>query len=270
VSYYGEKAEKFRFPGVEKALDMFRVGRANRLAKLTRGKGKVLDIGCGSGRFLHLLGRRGDYTLYGSELPGPPAARAARFPEIRLSVGTAFHPEVEASGLDAVTMFHVIEHIEDPAAVIKKIYAALKPGGYFYVSFPNIHSWQGRFFQGDWLHLDPPRHLVMFHPVHFEQYMKKMGFEEVHRSGFSIEQNPFGMVQSLLNRLTRHRDLLFESMKGNKDYARKVPPPALFLQKMFFLLSFPVFILTDLLMSISDQNATVTFVFRKSDPMNIL
>ncbi|MBE0641337.1 MAG: class I SAM-dependent methyltransferase [Bacteroidales bacterium] len=268
TSYYGEKSEKFLFPGVEKAIDVFRSGRARRIARLTGYKGEVLDIGCGSGRFLHILGKKGDYTLLGSELPGPAASRASRFPEIRLSQSSEFHPEAQPASLDAITMFHVIEHLDKPAEMLRRIFASLKPGGYFYVSFPNVHGWQGRHFRGDWLHLDPPRHLVLFHPDRFEAYVLQMGFQRIHRSGRSIEQNPFGMVQSILNRLLNHRDLLFESLKGNKAYARRSSPLSLLLQKCFFIISFPVFVLTDMLMAAGRRNATVTYIFRKTDSSN--
>ncbi|HRY99397.1 MAG TPA: class I SAM-dependent methyltransferase [Bacteroidales bacterium] len=263
--YYGHAKDKFRFPGVEKVMDHFRTRRAARIHRLLGGQGRILDIGCGSGRFLHLLSARGNYSLLGSELPGPAAERARRFPEIQLSTTGNFHEQATPGSLDAVTLFHVVEHLPDPVSVLKNIHLALRPGGYLYLSFPNIYSLQGRWSRGHWLHLDPPRHLILFHPSRFMEKLGELGFNCISRRGLSLEQNPFGMVQSLLNRWGGRRDLLFESFKGNKEYTRRSTRATLLAHRLFFIITFPVFAVSDLLLSPFRLNATVTFVFRRQE-----
>lgn len=262
-SYYGAKQKKFTFPGVEDILDIFRAGRASRIASLTEGSGKILDIGCGNGRFLHLLGKKGDYTLLGSELPGQAAIRAGRYPEIRLSTSGEFHEEAGTSSLNAVTMFHVLEHLRQPTEIIEEICNALKPGGYFYVSFPNIYSHQAKKFGADWLHLDPPHHLVFPKAESFERKLKEMGFSRVYRSTQSAEQNPFGWVQSFLNRKSKKRDLLYEFMKGNKTYASESPFWALALQLLFMSFSLPALMLVETLGRDRGKGASLNYIFQK-------
>lgn len=264
--YYGESEDKFSTPGVEKVLHFFRKQRAKRLLRHLSHKkaASILDVGCGNGTFLHILGKKGDFTLFGSELPGQAADRSRRFPEIQLSTSGKFHESIVAESLDAVTMFHVIEHLPDPLAYLDNIRMALKNGGIFYVSFPNIDSWQARFFRDNWLHLDPPRHLVLFHPKAFLHHMEKLGFEPCYSTSLSTEQNPFGMVQSLLNRFSGPRDLLFESMKGNRAYLSGASGLRLYLHRIFFILSFPLFVFTDLVAGAFGKGATISYVFRKT------
>jgi SAM-dependent methyltransferase len=66
--------------------------------------------------------------------------------------------------LDAVFAWMVVEHLENPAAVLRKIAAALKPGGYFVFSVPNAGSWEFGVFRERWYGLDIPRHLWHFTP----------------------------------------------------------------------------------------------------------
>ena len=65
-SYYGEGEEKF--DGLmERALDFFRKQRARRLVRLVGSGGKVLDVGCGNGRFLHYVSKLGKFDIHGVE-----------------------------------------------------------------------------------------------------------------------------------------------------------------------------------------------------------
>jgi hypothetical protein len=132
------------------------------------------------------------------------------------------------------------------------------------ISFPNIDSIQAKRFKGDWLHLDPPRHLLYFKADDFISLLKNYGFELKEENYFSMEQNPFGMVQSILNRHSKKRDILFESMKGNKDYLSDVKASQLFFHKAFFYCSFPLFIICDFFASLLKKSATVEFVFLKN------
>jgi len=78
-----------------------------------------------------------------------------------------------------------------------------------------------------------------------------------------MEQNPFGMVQSILNGWQKKREVLFESMKGNKDYLKGYSASNLMFQKIFFLSAMPLFIVTDFVGSWFGRSATVEFIFRK-------
>lgn len=261
-SYYGEKEDKFN-PTIEKILNLFRYRRAKRVTKNLSDGSKILDIGCGNGRFLKYLLNFGNFELFGIELEGNSAKRASQIPEINLKVGALEIDDFPENTFDAISLFHVFEHLTEPRKTLEIINKILKHGGSLTISFPNIDSLQSKIFKGKWLHLDPPRHLFFFKPKDFIDLMKLLGYKVEQTHYLSLEQNPYGWIQSLLNCIFRKRELLFESLKGNKEYTKDVSAVGLFLQKVFFVLSFPVFIIFDLFDSLFSKGATVEFKFRK-------
>lgn len=261
-SYYGEQDTKFN-PLIERVLDFFRSKRANIIKRFVNAPAKVLDIGCGNGNFLQYVQQKGNYDIYGIELPGKAAKRATQIPNIKLKEGQLETDDFPANYFDAITLFHVFEHLSKPQETLHTIRKILKPGGICIISFPNIDSWQSRWFKGKWLHLDPPRHLFFFKPEDFVALMNDLGFSLLKEKHFNTEYNPFGMQQSLLNTISPKRELLYEHLKGNKQYTQEYPSWKLKSQDLFFKLSAPIFIILDALESATSKGATVEFVFRK-------
>jgi len=262
TSYYGEKEEKFNSPFIEKVLDYFRSSRARRVSKYLKTNSKVLDIGCGNGRFLKYLLRFGTFELFGTEMQGNSANRAMRINQINLKVGSLNEADFPEKFFDAITLFHVFEHLSNPKETIEIISKIIKENGIAVFSFPNIGSYQAKIFKGKWLHLDPPRHLFFFAKKDFCNIMHNYGFELIKTHYFSLEQNPFGAVQSILNIFYKKREILFESFKGNKSYIKEYSKFNLLLQKMFFLLLMPAFAFSDLFLSFIGKSATIELTFK--------
>lgn len=259
--YGGEKGEKF-VPLIEHFVGFFRDFRARGVERLIPLPARVLDIGCGSGGFLALLAEKG-YQTYGTERPGEAAVRAARVEGINVVTDVCLKDIFAPQSFDAITMWHVFEHLEEPKQMLNFIHSALKPGGYLFMSLPNIDSLQARAAKGHWLHLDPPRHLFFLGPKELIGEITALGFSLVSVSHFSLEQNVIGMQQSLLNACLQKRELLFESLKGNKDYCREYSALFLWLQKLFFVLSFPFFTLLALVEACAKRGGTTEFIFRR-------
>jgi hypothetical protein len=125
----------------------------------------------------------------------------------------AAYPE---GSFDLVVLCHVLEHLSDPKATLEEIRRLLKPGGRLAVSVPNFSSWQARLMGPAWFHLDLPRHLFHF-PAHgLRRLLEQAGFRCRSEKHFSLSQNPFGWVQSVLNHFeSGPRNDLYSLLKAN-------------------------------------------------------
>lgn len=259
-SYFGKSGSKFKNPVIEKAIDYFRKSRARKLSKSISDRAKVLDIGCGNGNFLNYLSEFGSYELHGIERNELAAQRALLHTNLKVQSRPLDAKSFPENYFDAVTMFHVFEHVSNPTEVLTIISKILKSGGVFRISVPNIQSFQALIFKGNWLHIDTPRHLFFLKPDDMIKTIESYGFKVIESSSFSIEQNPFGAIQSILNLVFKKKDLLFEFFKGNYYYKRKI---RLITDILFFVLWLPFFIFTDLVISPWKRGATIEYSFIK-------
>ena len=260
-SYYGRGAAKFTGP-IEKVLDFFRSARARRVRKYIRPPARILDIGCGNGRFLSYLISKG-FEGYGTELPGKAAERAGQIPGLKLKVGQLTAGDFSEDFFDGICLWHVLEHLAEPKKTLQIIQKILKPTGYLMMSLPNIDSLQSRLFRGNWLHLDPPKHLFLLGPPDLISEMKRFDFKLIKQKYFSLEQNVFGIQQSILNCLLSRREVLFEALKGNVTYVKEYSRFSIALQKLFYLSSFPVFAFLAALEAAVKKGGTMELIFRK-------
>jgi len=256
--YYGTSDTKFKGIG-ERFLTFCRKQRAQSQGRLLKDTARVLDVGCGNGAFLSELGKLGNFELWGIELEGPAAQRAARYPEIHLKMGSLETSDFEEDTFDLITLFHVFEHLRDPVHALTLLRKILRPSGHLVMSFPNISSFQSKIFKEHWLHLDPPRHLFLMPPDSFESLVHRMGFNIEHRTFFSIEQNPYGLIQSSLNRFGFPRDLLYERLKGNTNYCPEHGSISLVFQKIFAGTIFLPAVAIDAIESLFHGGATVQY-----------
>ncbi len=263
-TYYGGTEDEEKFEGfIEKGLNYFRKKRANKVAKLANTKGKVLDIGCGNGQFLEQVSQFGDIEIFGTEMQGSSAQRASKIKNINLKTGELSANDYSENTFDVITLFHVFEHLINPQEYLEIIDNILKKNGHLIMSFPNIDSWQARFFKGKWLHLDPPRHLHFFTPKDFKKLIISRGYELIEENHFSVEQNPYGAIQSWFNLFHKKRELLFEYLKGNNEYIKDTNTTILKIEKLLFVGFTPLFIIVDSVATLFKKGATVEFVFRK-------
>jgi SAM-dependent methyltransferase len=113
--------------------------RLARIRRYLRAGGSVLDIGSGSGEFLYLL-RHAGYRVRGLE----PDAGYSSFSQDRLGLDVESRPlgppVPTGSPFAAITIFHVLEHLENPRGTLATLGSWLEPGGVLVVEVPNIES----------------------------------------------------------------------------------------------------------------------------------
>ena len=91
----------------------------------------------------------------------------------------------------------------------------LAPGGGLIVAVPNLASWQAALGGERWFHLDVPRHRVHFTPDGLTRMLAAHGFAVIAVEHRLLEHNPFGLWQSVLNRVGGRPSWLFSLLKGN-------------------------------------------------------
>ncbi|MDH7445157.1 class I SAM-dependent methyltransferase [Aquimarina sp. 2201CG14-23] len=260
--YYGVGEDKFN-PTVEKVVEWFRQQNSKAFASKLPNKACVLDIGCGNGSFLVNLGKQKDVELHGIELKGRSAERASQHPKIQLHIGVLEENTYSLEKFDAIVLTHVFEHLDNPKETLRIIDKIAKSYAILQIEIPNINSWQAQIFKGNWLHLDPPKHLNLFPPKILKKELSKLGWQITSEHYFSPQFSPFGVQQSILNVILPKREILYEHLKGNKDYTKEFSTTHLFSQKLFHWLSFPLFVITDGIASLFKKGGTVKMVFRK-------
>jgi 2-polyprenyl-3-methyl-5-hydroxy-6-metoxy-1,4-benzoquinol methylase len=137
-------------------------------------KGSLLDIGCGTGEFLNVCQQDG-WKVLGIE-PSQDA-RHQGIENYKLEILDEANLEtLPAASFDAITMWHVLEHVPNLEARVKRIFELLKPNGLFLVAVPNRNSHDAAHYGAFWAAYDVPRHLWHFRPRDMRALMANCGF----------------------------------------------------------------------------------------------
>ncbi|HEX3690545.1 MAG TPA: class I SAM-dependent methyltransferase [Solirubrobacteraceae bacterium] len=197
-------------------LPVLRTFDRRRLALLRRiatPPARVLDAGAGQGRFVATAHAAG-YDAFGIE-PSRRGLERARALGVPVQAVTIEAAEIGAGSLDAVTLWHVLEHLADPAGALARIAGWLRPGGGLLVGVPNLASLQARIGGERWYHLDVPRHRTHFTAGGLTRLLQDSGLAAVAVHHLLLEHNPFGMWQSAVSRLTRDPSYVYNLLKRN-------------------------------------------------------
>jgi 2-polyprenyl-3-methyl-5-hydroxy-6-metoxy-1,4-benzoquinol methylase len=183
----------------------------DRLALLGPPRGRLLDAGAGRGRFV-AAARAAGWAADGIEpsLRGVEAARATYGVEL-CQVGI----EHASGSYDVVSLWHVLEHLEDPREALDHVASLLSSGGLLLVGVPNLASAQARIGGERWFHLDLPRHRTHFTAAGLRALLERRGFSVEREQQALLEHNPFGLWQTIANRFTRNQSWLFNALKRN-------------------------------------------------------
>lgn len=134
-------------------------------------KGNMLDLGCGTGAFLNEMKQAG-WSNTGIE-PDELARKNA----LDLYGVNALTPErffsLQESSFDAITMWHVLEHVHQLHEYIVQLKKILKPGGVLFIAVPNYTSYDAKKYGPYWAAYDVPRHLYHFSPKSMQILMQQ-------------------------------------------------------------------------------------------------
>lgn len=139
------------------------------------GQGRLLDFGCGGGSYMKRMADQG-WTVTGLDAAVGAVRQIQEELGLRALVGSLPHPELAPGSFDVITMWHSLEHVHQPLAILREAYRLLVPGGKLVVACPNIDSWAFRTFGPSWFGLDLPRHLIHFTPDTMTAMLTAAGF----------------------------------------------------------------------------------------------
>ena len=145
------------------------------LNKYTDKKGQLLDIGCGTGYFLSAAKQNG-WKTWGVE-PNNTARKIASNKKLKISE----HIEdiKKNKKFDAISLYHVLEHIHNLRKTGKKIVDLLDDKGTIFIAVPINNSYDATKYGSYWAALDVPRHLYHFNKETFQSFAEEVGLNIV-------------------------------------------------------------------------------------------
>ncbi len=132
--------------------------KRNIIATHSFKNASVLDYGCGAGEFLKTI--EDEFITYGYE----PSSIARSATEKKLKKTTLLESiqDLPDNSLDVITLWHVLEHIENQEDILQQFHNKLKDNGLLIIALPNHTSYDAQFYKSFWAAYDVPRHLYHF------------------------------------------------------------------------------------------------------------
>lgn len=137
--------------------------------------GNLLDIGAGTGAFASYMAQNG-WRVTGLEPDAEARKIAAEVHRIQLlPIDELFR--LPAQQYDAITLWHVLEHVHDLSGYMKQLKSLLKPGGMLFIAVPNYTSYDAQRYKDYWAAYDVPRHLYHFSPRSMKKLLEVNGLK---------------------------------------------------------------------------------------------
>ena len=170
----------------------------------TGARGRVLDLGCGTGGVLAHLGEFGD--ALGLD-PAPEAARYCKRRGVPMVVGSGMELPFADGSFDAVLALDVIEHVPDDVALLREARRVLRPGGVLLVTVPAL----------PWLwssHDDVNRHFRRYTLDTLTEALREGGFRPGKASYYNAILLPLAIARKFVARLSGGDEHHLEDLPG--------------------------------------------------------
>jgi 2-polyprenyl-3-methyl-5-hydroxy-6-metoxy-1,4-benzoquinol methylase len=160
--------EKGIFNNVYKWAQKYNLNYKYKLIKKLNSNNKyILDYGCGVGDFITKMRNEGWQTQ--AFEPNEKAREILLRNNIKSIENLNELPD---DSQDIITLWHVLEHLEDPIEKIKALKNKLKPDGTLLIAVPNFNAYDAKFYKNRWAAYDVPRHIYHFQRKSFEEIAK--------------------------------------------------------------------------------------------------
>ncbi|MBI5437422.1 MAG: class I SAM-dependent methyltransferase [Nitrosomonadales bacterium] len=188
------------------------------------GEIRLLDVGCSSGAFLNSAVKLG-FCAEGVE-PAPKAAAAAHAAGLKVRQGLLHEAGYADEQFDAITLFEVIEHLQQPQELLRECRRILRPGGILLIGTGNAGSWSMSAMGARWEYLHIEKHgghVSFFNPGSIASLAQHTGFsvEAIHTRGvrFCEKGDCAGSVYRIAKLAGELVNLLAASLNKGHDMA---------------------------------------------------
>ena len=152
-----------------------------------KGKGRVLDVGCGYGYFLASCRNNYGYDVQGLDISGWAAQHAAEKLGLSITVGEMDEVKLEPHNFDVITMWHFLEHMPNPREAIVKVSGWLKKDGILVIDVPNYQGTDALKNWKSWVGWQLPYHFYHFTPQNLRELLGICGFRVVKSKDYHSE-----------------------------------------------------------------------------------
>lgn len=153
----------------------YTLGQKRKLVEKVTGihEGQLLDVGSGTGAFVNEMSSHG-WQVTGLEPDADAREVANKNYGFELKDTSAFY-SLQPGSYDAISMWHVLEHVHDLNAYIQQLKSVLKENGKLFIAVPNYTSGDASVYKEFWAAYDVPRHLYHFSPNSMRVLIEKHG-----------------------------------------------------------------------------------------------
>lgn len=137
--------------------------------------GALLDIGTGTGYFPHIMQQRG-WKVEAVEKNASAREFAKKHFSLTVNEDKALDT-FSAQSFDVITLWHVMEHLQNLDKAWGTFARLLKDKGIVVVAVPNCHSYDAAKYGNEWAAYDVPRHLWHFTPTTMQAWGEQHGFK---------------------------------------------------------------------------------------------
>ena len=162
-----------------------------------KGVGRILDVGCGEGKFLDIARNHG-WETYGVELSPMAFKKAKKELNLDIFLGELSEARYPGSYFDVVTLFNVLDQLPSPLDELSEIYRILKDRGLLIIRVPNATFHVNLFRMMESLEPQLVFHLYCFTPMTIKFLLQKLGYENVSVSNSNLTPNDPYSVSPLL------------------------------------------------------------------------
>jgi ubiquinone/menaquinone biosynthesis C-methylase UbiE len=179
VTHYNENniyGSSIQTKGIKKIISDYGYWKRSRIILKLKKFGSLLDIGCGTGDFVKYIASNTSFDVTCTEININNVNDIKKSYDINAKYGFLTEINFPTNHFDVITIWDVLEHIQNPKKLLVEIRRILKPNGILIIRIPNGDSIDFKIFGKYWAGLDAPRHYYTFSTKSITELLNNSGF----------------------------------------------------------------------------------------------